>query len=218
MTKESGQFIYETEKANAHNQLLNQINAGVRLKSVKTNDRSKPILAGLRKFRRQMTIEEQILKSESRAVFAEAPKEESEDELDDLDDIDKVRDDLQSTKQMLALELRNKEATDRENKRLLARVQNLEAELARERWTPMSNEPLPESQAPDAGLIRNLKAEAEEAQKQSQLLEKKFQAVADELDKSHKEVEEQKRQIAALEKKLQVYFETIMQEHAYIFI
>lgn len=50
-----------------------------------------------------------------------------------MDDIDKVRDDLQSTKQMLALELRNKEAQERENKRLQARIQNLEAELEKER-------------------------------------------------------------------------------------
>lgn len=50
-----------------------------------------------------------------------------------MDDIDKVRDDLQSTKQMLALELRNKEAQIRENKRLLARIQNLEAELEKEK-------------------------------------------------------------------------------------
>lgn len=50
-----------------------------------------------------------------------------------MDDIDKVRDDLQSTKQMLALELRNKEAQIRENKRLQARLQNLEAELEKER-------------------------------------------------------------------------------------
>lgn len=49
--------------------------------------------------------------------------------MDELDDIDKVRDDLQSTKQMLALELRNKEAQEMENKRLLARLANLEAEL-----------------------------------------------------------------------------------------
>lgn len=35
-----------------------------------------------------------------------------------MDDIDAVRDDLQSTKQMLALELRNKEALERDNKRL----------------------------------------------------------------------------------------------------
>lgn len=50
-----------------------------------------------------------------------------------MDDIDKVRDDLQSTKQMLALELRNKEAQERENKRLVARIQNLEAELEKEK-------------------------------------------------------------------------------------
>lgn len=50
-----------------------------------------------------------------------------------MDDIDKVRDDLQSTKQMLQLEMRNKEAQERENKRLLARIQNLEAELEKER-------------------------------------------------------------------------------------
>lgn len=51
------------------------------------------------------------------------------EEVDELDDIDKVRDDLQSTKQMLALELRNKEAQEMENKRLLQRLANLEAEL-----------------------------------------------------------------------------------------
>lgn len=56
-----------------------------------------------------------------------------------MDDIDKVRDDLQSTKQMLALEMRNKEAQERENKRLLARLQNLEAELEKERSNRSSN-------------------------------------------------------------------------------
>lgn len=50
-----------------------------------------------------------------------------------MDDIDKVRDDLQSTKQLLALELRNKEAQVRENKRLLAKLQQLEAELEKEK-------------------------------------------------------------------------------------
>jgi len=69
--------------------------------------------AGLRKFRRQMTIEEQIQKADTDEVEAES---------DELDDIDKVRDDLQSTKQMLALELRNKEAMERENKKLLVAI------------------------------------------------------------------------------------------------
>jgi hypothetical protein len=60
-----------------------------------------------------MTIEEQIQKSEI---------VETEAEPDELDDIDKVRDDLQSTKQMLALEMRNKEAVERENKKLLVQL------------------------------------------------------------------------------------------------
>lgn len=103
-------FVFESEKSNMHNQLLKQIQEGVKLKNVKTNDRSKPILEGLRKFRRQMTIEEQIQKAE------EAPVDEAIQ--DEMDDIDAVRDDLQSTKQMLAMELRNKEALERDNKRL----------------------------------------------------------------------------------------------------
>lgn len=80
-------------------------------------------------------------------------------EPDELDDIDKVwttaykvinwtcfttihvysfqvRDDLQSAKQMLALELRSKEALERENKRLLARVTNLQEELKDKSSTP----------------------------------------------------------------------------------
>lgn len=93
-----------------HNELLQQIQQGIALKSVKTNDRSKPILDGLKKFRRQMTIEEQIQKAEGAKIDEVIP--------DEMDDIDAVRDDLQSTKQMLALELRNKEALERDNKRL----------------------------------------------------------------------------------------------------
>lgn len=67
MVKAKGQYVYESEKGNMHNQLLKQINQGIKLKQVKTNDRSKPNLDGLRKFRRQMTIEEQIQKSMSQA-------------------------------------------------------------------------------------------------------------------------------------------------------
>lgn len=46
-----------------------------------------------------------------------------------LSSLFQVRDDLQSAKQMLALELRSKEALERENKRLSARVTNLQEEL-----------------------------------------------------------------------------------------
>ena len=103
-------FVFDSEKSNVHNKLLKQIQEGVQLKRVQTNDRSKPMLQGLRKFRRQLTIEEQIQKAEQAPVDEAIP--------DEMDDIDAVRDDLQSTKQMLALELRNKEALERDNKRL----------------------------------------------------------------------------------------------------
>lgn len=207
ITNIKGQFVYETEKANVHNALLKQIQFGVRLKNTKTNDRSKPILDGLRKFRRQMTIEEQILKSESRAQLNVAPEVESEDEMDD---IDKLRDDLQSSKQMLALELRSKEAQERENKRLLSKIQMLEAELERERSKGAGGGSETKSDAPakevssasiDA-LVESLKSEAEEAQKTSKMLETKYQDVAEKLDTAKLELDEQRRTIANLERKL----------------
>lgn len=207
ITNIKGQFVYETEKANVHNALLKQIQFGVRLKNTKTNDRSKPILDGLRKFRRQMTIEEQILKSESRAQLNVAPEVESEDEMDD---IDKLRDDLQSSKQMLALELRSKEAQERENKRLLSKIQMLEAELERERSKgagggseTKSDAPAKEvSSASNDALVESLKSEAEEAQKTSKMLETKYQDVAEKLDTAKLELDEQRRTIANLERKL----------------
>lgn len=76
ITNVKGQFVFESEKANVHNALLKQIQFGVKLKSTKTNDRSKPVLGGLRKFRKQMTIEEQIQKSESRAQLGQTPNVE----------------------------------------------------------------------------------------------------------------------------------------------
>lgn len=212
ITNIKGQFIYETEKPNVHNALLKQIQFGVKLKTTRTNDRSKPVLDGLRKFRRQMTIEEQIQKSESRAQLNEAPAEESEDEMDD---IDRLRDDLQSSKQMLALELRSKEAQERENKRLLSKIQMLEAELAQEKArkasgggeetaampaaTEKKSTPPP---AADDALVKSLKSEAAEAQKTSKMLETKYQDVAEQLDSAKGAIEEQKRMIANLERRL----------------
>jgi hypothetical protein len=189
------------EKATVHNKLLQQIQSGIQLKPTKTNDRSRPFLQGLRKFRRQMTIEEQIQKSESKHVMEAEPNTPNDDTADELDDIDKLRDDLQSTKQMLALELRNKEALERDNKRLSARVQNLEAELARERWNPMEK---PEDASADENLVNKLRNEVDETQKQSQQLEKKYHETATQLDLAKIEVDDLKRLVACLERKLQV--------------
>lgn len=124
-------FVFDSEKSNVHNKLLQQIQDGVKLKKVQTNDRSKPVLDGLRKFRRQMTIEEQIQKAQNPEV--------EEEIIDEMDDIDAVRDDLQSTKQMLALELRNKEASERENKRLQVQSSDILNTLACENEESLVN-------------------------------------------------------------------------------
>lgn len=76
ITNVENKFVFESEMANVHNVLLKQIQFGIKLKPTKTNDRSKPILGGLRKFRKQMTIEEQIQKSESRAQLGQLPNSE----------------------------------------------------------------------------------------------------------------------------------------------
>ncbi|XP_058789597.1 trichohyalin-like isoform X2 [Phymastichus coffea] len=188
----SEHFVFDSEKSNPHNKLLKQIQEGVKLKKVITNDRSKPILEGLRKFRRQLTIEEQIQKAEQAPIEEEVP--------DEMDDIDAIRDDLQSTKQMLALELRNKEALERENRRLQARILNLEVELERER----SQKTVQEYKQQDQKLANSLKKEAKDARQDAERLEKEFAIVAEERDKAKIELEEMKAKFANLEKRMKV--------------
>ncbi|XP_076676665.1 uncharacterized protein LOC143373360 isoform X1 [Andrena cerasifolii] len=182
-------FVFESEKSNMHNELLKQIQVGVKLKSVRTNDRSKPMLQGLRKFRRQLTIEEQMQK-------ADEPTEDTVS--DDMDDIDAVRDDLQSTKQMLALELRNKEALERENKRLQARILNLESEVERGK----SQKSVQEHKKYDEKLTESLKREAQQARKDAEKYEKDYMTAADERDKMKNELEEMRRMYATLERRM----------------
>lgn len=197
VTKLQGQFIFETEKATKLDTLLKEIQGGVRLKPTKCNDRSKPQLETF-KIKRQMTVEEQLQKSESKAQLDSMPPSvmDSGDE-EEINDIDKLRDDLQSTKQMLTLELRNKEAQERENKRLLARIQNLEAELERERENKGSGgATATKAFTDDDPLVKAIKKEAEEAQKQSKMLEKRYADAAEKLDIAKAELEEQKKLIA----------------------
>lgn len=183
-------FVFESEKSNMHNKLLKQIQQGVRLKAVKTNDRSKPMLEGLRKFRRQLTIEEQIQKAEEAPVDAEIQ--------DEMDDIDAVRDDLQSTKQMLALELRNKETLERDNKRLQARILNLEAEMEHLKLQKNAQE----NKQQDEKLAESLRQEVQQARKDAEKAEKEYANAAEEKDKARNELEEMKRMYAALEKRM----------------
>ncbi|XP_036340885.1 LOW QUALITY PROTEIN: FK506-binding protein 5 [Rhagoletis pomonella] len=237
MTKVDDKFIYETEKDNSHNKLLKQIQGGIKLKPTQTNDRSKPFIGGLRKFRKQMTIEEQIQKSQSKinllaeaataAVGAAVGSGAASDPAiitnsivaalsiddpsgDELDDIDKIRDDLQSTKQMLALELRNREAQERENKKLLAQIATLEAELEREKSREKNLEygsriivaTMEPTTASEEAYLNSLKQEAEDARKTAKDLEKKYLDTGELLDQAKSEIEEQKRTIQMMERKL----------------
>ncbi|XP_033356342.1 glutamic acid-rich protein-like isoform X2 [Bombus vosnesenskii] len=182
-------FVFESEKSNMHNQLLKQIQEGVKLKRVQTNDRSRPMLQGLRKFRRQLTIEEQMQKSE----------EPTDDTIsDDMDDIDAVRDDLQSTKQMLALELRNKEALEKENKKLQARILNLEAEVDHAK----SQKSVQEQRKYDEQITESLKKDAQQAREDAEKFEKEYAIVSGERDKLKNELEEIRRMYAALERRM----------------
>ncbi|XP_060818330.1 glutamic acid-rich protein-like isoform X2 [Bombus pascuorum] len=182
-------FVFESEKSNMHNQLLKQIQEGVKLKRVQTNDRSRPMLEGLRKFRRQLTIEEQMQKSE----------EPTDDSIsDDMDDIDAVRDDLQSTKQMLALELRNKEVLEKENKKLQARILNLEAEVDHAK----SQKSVQEQRKYDEQITESLRKNAQQAREEAEKFEREYVIVSDERNKLKSELEEMKRMYAALERRM----------------
>ncbi|XP_037092281.1 cytokinesis protein sepA-like isoform X3 [Pollicipes pollicipes] len=122
LKRRGSEFIFESEKEKETptDKLMNDIRSGVRLKRVKCNDRSRPNLQGLRKLRRQRTSE----------AFVNLPPEELMDsEPDELDDIDRVRDDLQSTRQMLGDEVKNRERLAKENKQLKAELKRVQEQL-----------------------------------------------------------------------------------------
>ncbi|XP_046386604.1 titin-like isoform X2 [Ischnura elegans] len=199
--KAKGQFIYETEQKNIHNQLLNQIQQGVRLKKAETNDRSRPNLEGLRKFRRQMTIEEQIQQAEEEAAV----------EPDELDDIDKVRDDLQSTKQMLALELANKVQAEKENRLLQAKVFAIEEQLEKERERARKAEEERDrlKEATDCGIpgigdpLDALRAQVALAGKTAYDYQQKYQDACRRLELTKATLEDEEHKVLLLEKKLE---------------
>lgn len=122
------QFVYESEAKPAnkseaiHNKLLNQITQGVKLKKVKCNDRSKPILSGLR-VRRQSSV------AEGDGIDGtQGPLLEPVTELAFLD-IDDLRDELQSAKQMLQTEVDSKHNLERKTRDQKCQIIAMEAEI-----------------------------------------------------------------------------------------
>ena len=75
--------------------------------------------SGIRSFRRQCTKEDRLKTGFSFNEDSILPEEE-EDE-----DVDQIRDDLESTKQLLELEVRSKKLLEKDNKRLQAEMDRL---------------------------------------------------------------------------------------------
>lgn len=77
---------------------------------------------GLRTLRRQTTVD---------APDTQEPTTPLLEPDEDYDDIDKVRDDLQSTKQLLEIELKNRAKSNAENCKLLEEISRLKEQLAK---------------------------------------------------------------------------------------
>jgi len=133
-SKVKGVFVYESEKHSKDADILKEIGQGARLKHVRTNDRSKPNLKGIKSFKRQLTKEEKLNKGFS---FGD----DAFEEVGELEDLNKLKDDLESTKQLLELEVRSKNLLEKDNKKLQAEIEKLKAEFANHKG---SGDPTPD--------------------------------------------------------------------------
>lgn len=122
-SKVKGVFVYESEKHSKDADILKEISTGARLKKVRTNDRSKPNLRGIKSFKRQLTKEEKLDKGFS---FGD----DAFEEVGELEDLEKLKDDLESTKQLLELEVRSKNLLEKDNKKLQAEIERLKSEFS----------------------------------------------------------------------------------------
>jgi len=122
-SKVKGVFVYESEKDSKDADILKEINTGSKLKHVRTNDRSKPNLRGIKAFKRQLTKEEKLDKGFS---FGD----DTFEEVGELEDLEKLKDDLESTKQLLELEVRSKNLLEKDNKKLQQEIERLKNEFA----------------------------------------------------------------------------------------
>lgn len=122
-SKVKGVFVYESEKHSKEADILKEISTGARLKHVRTNDRSKPNLKGIKSFKRQLTKEEKLDKGFS---FGD----DTFEEVGELEDLEKLKDDLESTKQLLELEVRSKNLLEKDNKKLQAEIERLKSEFS----------------------------------------------------------------------------------------
>ena len=89
---------------------------------------------GIKSFKRQLTKEEKLNKGFS---FGD----DAFEEVGELEDLNKLKDDLESTKQLLELEVRSKNLLEKDNKKLQAEIEKLKAEFANHKG---SGDPTPD--------------------------------------------------------------------------
>eukprot|EP00094_Tigriopus_californicus_P007637 TCALIF_07354-PA protein Name:"Protein of unknown function" AED:0.17 eAED:0.17 QI:0/0.75/0.8/1/0.75/0.8/5/166/792 len=118
-------FLYESEMGLPNQDILKDIRKGVKLKRVRTNDRSRPCLRGIRNFRRQTTKEERL----KNGFAFEEDEPLGLEGVEDDENPEELRDDLESTKQLLELEVRSKKLLEKDNKRLQIELERLKAEF-----------------------------------------------------------------------------------------
>ena len=83
------------------------------------------LFLGIRSFRRQCTKEEKLANGFSFEESIQELEEEGEE------NVDKLMDDLESTKQLLELEVRSKKLLEKDNKRLQAEMEKLKQEFSK---------------------------------------------------------------------------------------
>ncbi len=153
-----------------------EIQRGVRLKKAKCNDRSRPNLNGLGVFRRQLSTVDVPDALEGPSTPLIEPEA-------DYDDIDKVRDDLQSTKQLLEIELKNRVKIDNENAKLQTEIRRLKEELTKKPSSTFNNS----APQPIQSSASNNKINLKKSTSRMQMLAKKKASKKDSDDSSEEE-------------------------------
>jgi len=185
-SKVKGVFVYESEKHSKEADILKEIATGSKLKRVRCNDRSKPNLKGIKAFKRQLTKEEKLDKGFS---FGDDALED----VGELEDLDKLKDDLESTKQLLELEVRSKNLLEKDNKKLQAEIERLKAEFA-------NHKPTGGDQTPDllnSILTRERKESISKERKES--IKEKRKSIIDNLNNETAEAEPSESEKAPIE-------------------
>ena len=109
-------------------------------------------MSGIRCFRRQTTKEERLRKG---STIEEALMEEDALNMEDNDDVEAMREDLESTKQLLDLEVRSKKLLEKDNKRLAQELEKLKMEMCRQAGSAISGSNAGEASKEEKASRRN---------------------------------------------------------------